>query len=191
MMPGTSVLWPQNGVSVATESSQDGYPSMYQVLTLRCPGAALSKMASSPSGLQVPVLFKTFGCTRIAPHGGQSGPCLCSVACPRRGHLALRLASTVHGFGASTLPIPTAKVSWEQPSMAGVLSCHAPLHACGQVGEVRRVPMHHSEGRLALVCVLTLLKIQGIHSHLHYHFAILLLVIAQNSSVLYIHINDI
>jgi hypothetical protein len=28
-------------------------------------------MAGSPSGLQVPVLFKTFGCTRIAPRGGR------------------------------------------------------------------------------------------------------------------------
>jgi hypothetical protein len=38
--------------------------------------------------------------------------------------------------------------------------------------------MRHSEGCLALVRVLTLLKFQGIHSHLHCNFAILLLVIA-------------
>jgi hypothetical protein len=133
MMPATSVLWPRNGVSVATKPFQDGSPSMYQVLTLRCPGAAL---------------FKTFGYTRI-PLGGRLGPCSCSVACPRRGHLALRLASTMHWFGASTLPISAAKASWEQPIMAGALSCHTPLHACGQVGEARRA---HSEGRLALVC---------------------------------------
>jgi hypothetical protein len=105
------------------------------------------------------------------------GPALVLGCCPRRGHLALRLASTVHGFGASTSPISTAKASWEQPSMAGALSCHAPLHACGQVGEVRRAPVCHSEGRLALVRVLTLPKFWGIHSHLHCHFAILLLVI--------------
>jgi hypothetical protein len=177
-MPATSVLWFRNGVSVATKPSQDGSPSMYQVPTLRCLGAALSKMANSPSGLQVPVLFKTFGYARIAPHGGQSGPCLCSVACPRRGHLALRLASTVHGFGASTSSISTAKVSWEKSSMADALSCHTPLHACGQVGEVRRVPMRHSEGRLVLVRVLALLKFRGIHSHSHCHFATLLLIIA-------------
>jgi hypothetical protein len=171
--------------SVASKWGLCGHQTLPRWLPLNVPGSHLKMPRSSTlqdgqltSGLQVPMLFKTFGCTRIAPRGGRSGPCLCSVACPHRGHLALCLASTVHGFGASMSPISTAKASWEQPSMAGVLSCHAPLHACGQVGEVRRAPMCHSEGRLALVCVLMLLKFQGIHSHLHCHFAILLLVIA-------------
>ena len=50
----------------------------------------------------MPVLVKTrfYSTSR----GSQSGPCLCSVACSRGGHLALRLASTVHGFYASTHP---------------------------------------------------------------------------------------
>jgi hypothetical protein len=112
-----------------------GSPWVYQTLprwllldvpgfTSRCPGAALFKMAISPSGLQVPVLFKTFGShSYSASRGDQSGTRLCSIAPPRRGHLALalRLASTVHGFCASTLPISTAKASWGEPSMAGAL----------------------------------------------------------------------
>src|ERR1700755_1656061 len=82
---------------------------------------------------------------------------LCCCAWPR-------FASTVHGFSAPTLPILTAKASREQPSMPGVLSCDALLHVCGQVREVRRVPMCHSKGQSVLVCVLTLLKFQSIHT---------------------------
>ena len=62
--------------------------------TSRCPGAgALQDGHSSPSGLQVPVLFRSSGShlygTSAATH---SGLCLCSVACTRGGHLALRLS---------------------------------------------------------------------------------------------------
>jgi len=41
--------------------------------------------------------------------GSQSGPCFCLVPCPCGGHLALRLAFTMHKFGASTLPVSTAR----------------------------------------------------------------------------------
>ena len=41
---------------------------------------------------------------------------------PGGGHLALYLASTVHGFSALTFLISTAKASWGQPNMARM--CH-------------------------------------------------------------------
>jgi len=99
----------------------------YHIFPSRSQGAALFKAASSPSGLQLPVLFKTFGLhMRSTSRGDQSGTHSRLAVCPHGGHLVLRLASTVHGFGASISPISTARASWGQPSMAGALSCHAP-----------------------------------------------------------------
>ncbi len=99
----------------------------YHIFPSRSQGAALFKAASSPSGLQLPVLFKTFGLhLRSTSHGNQSGTRSRSAVCPHGGHLVLCLASTVHGFGTSISPISTARASWGQPSMAGALSCHAP-----------------------------------------------------------------
>ena len=85
----------------------------------------LFKLASSPLGLQVPVLFKLFEPRSYGTSRG-SCPCprLCSVACPRGGHLASRLASTVRRFGAWTSPISTVILTSRQvggnPRMVGV-----------------------------------------------------------------------
>ena len=79
-MPVASALWPRHGISEALQST--------------------------PSGLQVSASFQTLGLRSCgASCGGQLGPCSRSVACLRGGHLALRLASTVRGFGASTSPL--------------------------------------------------------------------------------------
>ena len=84
----------------------------------------LFKLASSPLGLQVPVLFKLFEPRSYSTSRG-SWPCprLCSVACPRGGHLAFRLASTVRRFGAWTSPISTVILTSRQvggnPRMVG------------------------------------------------------------------------
>ena len=66
------------------------------------------RLATSSSGSQVPVPFKMFGShSRGSSRGNLSGPCLHSVARPRGGHLALRLASTVHKCCASMSPSAT------------------------------------------------------------------------------------
>ena len=100
----------------------------------RFPEAMPFKMVGLPSGLQVPVPFKTYrSCSHSSSHGDQSGPHSHSVACPCRGHLAFCLASTVHGFSASTLPFSTPNLSWGQPSMAGAFSHHAPPASSGSL----------------------------------------------------------
>ena len=99
----------------------------YHIFPSRSQGVALFKAASSPLGLQLPVLFKTFGLHLCSTsHGDQSGMHLHLAVCPCGGHLVLHLASTICGFGTSILPISTARASWGQPSMAGECSCHAP-----------------------------------------------------------------
>src|SRR6266478_7847124 len=98
----------------------------------RFPEAMPFKTVGLPSGLQVLVPFKTYrSCSRSSSRGDQSSPHSCSVACPCRGHLALCLASTVHGFGASTSPFSTPNSSCGQPSMAGAFSHHAPPASSG------------------------------------------------------------
>ena len=80
-------------------------------------------------------------CLRFSKH---SGPCSCTVACLRGGHLAFHLVSTVPGFGTSTSPIlMAAQTSLGKASMAGALPPHSPcfvrvlgnmlrwLQACG------------------------------------------------------------
>jgi hypothetical protein len=80
-------------------------PSLRHIFSSRCPRAALFKTKGLHWGLQVPVCFKTFGSRSYnASLGGQSGPYSDSVASLRGGHLALRLASTMSWFGASTSP---------------------------------------------------------------------------------------
>src|SRR5229473_7157549 len=122
----------------------------YHIFPSRSQGVALFKAASSPSGLQLPVLFKTFGLhLRSTSRGDQSGTCSCSAVCPCGGHLVLHLASTVRGFGASISPISTARASWGQPSMAGALSCHTPLlHLSPQQRAVRLCVARGSVSRL-------------------------------------------
>ena len=113
-------------------SSHEGSPSLCGVFPSRFPRAALFKTANSPSGLQVPVPFKAFGlglCRIFC--GDQSGPRSHSVACLCGGHLALRRASTMCAFGASTSPFSTAKASWGQSGMAGAFSRHAPPASSG------------------------------------------------------------
>lgn len=58
----------------------------------------------------------------------------CSVARPRGGHLALRLATTVRRFGASTSPISTARraggnQAWQECSLA---TLSLMVHTCTQ-----------------------------------------------------------
>jgi hypothetical protein len=66
-------------------------------------------MASSPSGLQVPVLFKSFGSQSYSiSRGNIPGPRLCSVACPCGGHLTFRLAFTVRGPAPRRRPFQLA-----------------------------------------------------------------------------------
>ena len=109
-------------LSGSTKPFQEGFPSMCHIFPSRSSVAALFKTVSMPSGLQVPMPFKTFGlCLRSTSCGNHSGACLCSVACPRGGRLALCLASTVCGFGTLMLPILTPNSS--QPNMAGALPC--------------------------------------------------------------------
>src|SRR5258708_475988 len=53
------------------------------------------------------------------------------------GHLALRLASTVRRFGASTSSVSTASSSWGQPIMAGALPCHSTPPASSRSSAMR------------------------------------------------------
>jgi hypothetical protein len=100
----------------------------------RWPASALLKVVGRHPGLRVPVPFKTFGScsggTFCGDRSGRSGPHSCWVACPCGGHSALRLASTMHGIGASTScstsPFPMARTSWGHLSMAEVLARRAP-----------------------------------------------------------------
>ena len=107
-------------LSGSTKPFQEGFLSMCHIFPSRPSVAVLFKTVSMPSGLQVPVPFKTFGsCLQSTSCGDHSGACLCSVACPRRGRLTLCLASTVCRFGTLMLPILTPNLS--QPNMAGAL----------------------------------------------------------------------
>jgi hypothetical protein len=88
-------------------------------------------------------------------HGSQSGLHLCSVTCPRVDHLALCLASTVRGFGASTSPISTAKAgwsnqAWQERSPATLpLLCLSPqqqLQACRTLCGILSLGLHSFAG---------------------------------------------
>ena len=82
----------------------------------------------------MPVLLKVFRsrlCSNL--RGDQSGMRTGSVASLRGGHLALRLASTVLGFGASTSSIAMADSGWGQASVAGSLPGHAPPALSGSL----------------------------------------------------------
>jgi hypothetical protein len=88
-------------LSGSTKPFLEGFPSMCHIFPSRSSVAVLFKTVSTPSGFQVPMPFKTFrSCLRSTSCGDHSGACLCSAACPRRGRLALCLASTI-GFGTS------------------------------------------------------------------------------------------
>jgi hypothetical protein len=112
-MPTTSVLcqWPRNEISV-------GLPNPPKMAPPQCtrfsPQDAQERHSSRrpahPQACKCLCSSRHLG--RSSSRGGRSGPRLCSVACPRGGYLALRLASTLHGFGASMSPVSTAKVSW-------------------------------------------------------------------------------
>ena len=96
-----------------------GSPSQCDMPPSRRLGSALFKAVS----LQVPASFKMLGlCSCGTPYCGLSGLRSPSVACLCGGPLALRLASTMRGFGASTLPTSTSNSSWEQPIAARAFS---------------------------------------------------------------------
>src|SRR5260370_25741208 len=120
MPPNLGCMPLKQVLSGSTKPFQEGFPSMCHIFPSRSLVVALFKTVSTPSGLQVPVPFKTFGlCLQSTSCGDHSGACLCSVACPCGGRLALCLASTVCRFGTLMLPILTPNSS--QPNMAGAL----------------------------------------------------------------------
>jgi hypothetical protein len=86
--------------------------STYQVFTSRVPGAALFKMANSlrpASACALQVIWVVLVWHLLWQ---LIRPALVLGCLSSRGPLGPRLASTMHGFGASMLPISAAKVSW-------------------------------------------------------------------------------
>ena len=98
------------------------------------------RLATSSSGSQVPVPFKMFGShSHGSSRGDLSGPCLHSVARPRGGHLALRLASTVHKCGASIVT-PSTEVGLQMPfffKLATLPQAHKCLRPSRRSGHIR------------------------------------------------------
>jgi hypothetical protein len=151
MAPDLGCMPSKRILSGSTKPFPEGFPSMCHIFPSRLSAAALFKTVSTPSGLQVPVPFKTFGsCLRSTSCGDHSGACLCLVACPRGGRLALRLASTVHGSGTSMLPILIPDSS--QPNMAGALPRHASPALSGssvmRSGDFKRAGRYMTSRRL-------------------------------------------
>jgi hypothetical protein len=125
---------PQPLGSLARNGVSKGLPNLPRWLSISVLGFLLNMPRSGtlqesrwPAHLQASkclhALFNTFSSHSYTgtSRGGRSGP-----RCPHGGHLALRLASTVHGFSTLTLPILAAEAIWGQPRMAGALSDHAP-----------------------------------------------------------------
>ena len=74
----------------------------------------------------LPLLLEHSGCTPVV-HLVATDQAHTLARLFLRGPLGLPLGFYMCGFGASTSPISTAKVSREKPSMTGALSCHTLL----------------------------------------------------------------
>ncbi|KAF8482280.1 hypothetical protein F5888DRAFT_1847754 [Russula emetica] len=114
-----------------TKPSQGGSPSMYQVLTSRCPGAALFKMASSLSGVQVALSGGT-PTSAVSPTSSVLSP---------QGVRGMPMAPC-HPAAGGGCQLPSTVPSPVSPTLAGGLTATRPW----QTFEGYLQQLHHSIG---------------------------------------------